>query len=138
MDLKDNNHSLFDQNGRRIPFNGMRVFNDISLSYYKIDKPSFNYETILSNSKEFSNIDSDISLESFQSVCEDLKTKVQNEPLLKSLFDGVHVPFICPKGDNENDLGKEFEKITLPSVASSFKSSFPNFIVKQLYKVALS
>lgn len=130
MDLEDNNRSLFDQNGRRIPFNGMRVFNDISLSYYKIDKPSFNYETILTNSKEFSNINSDISLESFQSVCEDLKTKFQNEPLLKSLFHGVHVPFICPKGDNEIDLGKEFEKITLPSVASSFKSSFPNLHCK--------
>ena len=130
MDLENNNHSLFDQNGRRIPFNGMRVFNDISLSYYKIDKPSFSYEKILSNSKEFSDINPDISLESFQSVCKDLKTKVQNDPLLKSLFNGIHVPFICPKQGNENDLGKEFEKITLPSVASSFKSSFPNLHCK--------
>ena len=130
MDLENNNQSLFDQNGRRIPFNGMRVFNDISLSYYKIDKPSFSYEKILSNSKEFSNIDSSISLESFQSVCEDLKRKVQNEASLKGLFDGVHVPFICPEGGHESDLGKEFEKITLPSVASSFKSSYPDLHCK--------
>jgi len=127
---KENNHSLFDENGRRIPFNGMRVFNDISLSYYKIHKSPYNYETILSNSKSFANVDSNVSLKSFQSVCDDLKIKVQKEPLLKNLFDGVHIPFICPKGTNENDLGKEFEKITLPSVASSFKSSFPHLHCK--------
>ena len=130
MDIESNNQSLFDKNGRRIPFDGMRVFNDVSSSYYKIDKPSFSYETILSNSKKFSNIDSEITLDSFRSVCIDLKTKVQNESLLKSLFDGVHVPFICPQGNHENDLGREFEKITLPSVASSFKSSFPNLHCK--------
>jgi len=130
VSIENNHHNLFDSNGRRIPFNGMRVFNDVSLSYYKIDKPSYNYETILSNSKDFANIDPKISLESFKSVCADLKIKVQNEPLIKNLFDGVHVPFICPKGSIENDLGKEFEKITLPSVAASFKSSFPNFHCK--------
>lgn len=130
MNIEKNQTSLFDNNGRRFPFEGMRVFNEISLSYYKIDKSSFNYGTILSNSKNFSGVDASISLEAFKKVCSDLKIKVQDEPLLKSLFDGVHVPFICPKATLLDDLGKELEKITLPSVASSFKASFPNLHCK--------
>tara|TARA_B100000959_G_C14848367_1_gene569026 strand:- start:205 stop:1035 length:831 start_codon:yes stop_codon:yes gene_type:complete len=130
MSIDKNNQSLFDDNGRRIPFSGMRVFNEVSLSYYKINKSSFDYEEILSNSKKFADVDPSIKLESFESTCSHLKEKLENESLLKNLFDGVHVPFICPKRDQESDLGRELEKITLPSVASSFKASFPELHCK--------
>jgi hypothetical protein len=125
-----NNNDLFDLKGRRIPFKGMRVFNEVSLSYYKINTLSFDFEKILFNSKSFANVDLNISLETFKSTCLDLKTKVKNEVLLKNLFNGVHVPFIIPKASSENDLGKELEKITLPSVASSFKASYPKLHCK--------
>jgi hypothetical protein len=130
MSLNQSNGSLFDSSGRRIPFNGMRVFNQTSLAYYKINKPSYNYEEILSSSKRFSDVDNKISVESFMSVCSGLKKQVMNEPLLKNLFDGIHVPFIAPRQEEDVDLGSELEKITLPSVASSFKASFPDLHCK--------
>jgi hypothetical protein len=130
MSIEVNNQDLFDQNGRRIPFDGMRVFNEDSLSYYKISKSSYNFQEILKNSKKFADVDGSIELDSFESTCIDLKENLENDPLLKNLFTGVHVPFICPKRDQEIDLGVELEKITLPSVAASFKSSFPELHCK--------
>jgi len=130
MIKEENNQSLFNSDGRRIPFNGMRVFNERSLSYYKISKSSYNYQEILRNSIRFSNVDPSLKLDTFESTCKKLKENLEKEPLLKNLFNGVHVPFICPKGNQENDLGWELEKITLPSVASSFKNSFPELHCK--------
>ena len=128
MSFQDNSMNLFDENGRRIPFKGMRVFNEESLSYYKISKSSFDYNEIFVNSKKFSKVNS--TLDSFVSTCEVLKENTENEDGLNNLFKGVHVPFICPKRNKETDLGVELEKITLPSVASSFKGSFPELHCK--------
>lgn len=130
MVLKENNQDLFDQNGRRIPFDGMRVFNQESLSYYKISKSSFDYQEILNNSKKFADVDSNIELKTFESTCQDLKNNIKNDPYLKNLFNGVHVPFICPRREYEGDLGIELERTILPSVASSFKASFPDLHCK--------
>lgn len=127
--MENKNNNLFDQQGRRIPFAGMRVFNEVSLSYYKMKHPKIDFAGILSNSQKYSDVDSNITTESFEAVCEKLKNEVLGESSLKNLFEGVCVPFICPPS-SELDLGTEMEKITLPSVASSFKSSFPDLHCK--------
>ena len=121
---------LFDQQGRRIPFDGMRVFNEVSLWYYKIKQPQNNFEDILSRSKEYSGIDSTITAKSLESICMRLKQKAMSEPLIEGLFKGVHVPFICPQSSGETDLGIEIEKIALPSVAASFKAAFSDLHFK--------
>jgi len=124
------NNTLFDKQGRRIPFGGMRVFNEASMSYYKMKEPKIDFGAILSNSQKFSGVDSTITIDSFESVCEELKNKVMGETSLKNLFEGICVPFICPQSSGEFDLGSEMEQITLPSVASSFKASFPDLHCK--------
>ncbi len=40
----NNSQALFDDNGRRVPYEGMRVFNEVSLQYYKINQPEINFE----------------------------------------------------------------------------------------------
>ena len=86
--MQNNTINLFDERGRRIPFEDMRVFNEVSLLYYKINQPEIEFEKILSNSKQFADIDSSITVKSFESVCMGLKKKVQDDPLLKTLFYG--------------------------------------------------
>ncbi len=54
--MQNNTNNLFDERGRRIPFEDMRVFNEVSLSYYKINQPEIDFEKIFSNSKQFSEI----------------------------------------------------------------------------------
>jgi hypothetical protein len=127
---QNSTHDLFDKQGRRIPFEGMRVFNEVSLSYYKIKQPKISFEKILSNSQQYADVDSNITAESFESVCVDLKKKALNTLLLKNLFNGIQIPFICPKASSEYDLGQEFESFTLPSVASSFKAAYPDLHCK--------
>jgi hypothetical protein len=125
-----NSNTLFDEMGRRFPFDGMRVFNEVSSWYYKIQQPQDSFENILSRSKKFSGVDKSISTELFESICMGLKQKAMSEPSLECLFKGVHVPFICPQSSGEPDLGIELEKITLPSVANSFKAAFPELHFK--------
>ena len=91
----------------------MRVFNESPKWYYNIVKPQNSFDDIMSRSQEHSKIDSSIKVESFKSVCMELQEKVMSEPQLRGLFNGVHVPFICPQSESEYDLGLEHEKITL-------------------------
>jgi len=130
MNNQYNNQSLFNNQGQRIPFENMRVFNEVSLSYYKLKSPKFSFEGILTNSQQYAGVDSKISVKSFELVCLELKKKVQAEPSLNNLFNGIHVPFICPQASMISDLGTELEETTLPSVASSFKAEFPDLHCK--------
>jgi hypothetical protein len=130
MDALSNSQSLFDNNGRRIPFEGMRVFNEISSCYYQIKQPTIDYSKVLLNSQKFSGVDSNISVESFERTCIDLRQKMEDNDSLKNLFKGAHVPFICPKAPAKKDIGKELEDITLPSVEASFGASYPDLHFK--------
>ena len=122
--------SLFDRQGRRVPFDGMRVFNEVSLWYYNLKQSQECFEDILKRSREYARVDPAITVRSFESVCIGLKKKAADEPSIKGLFNGVHVPFICPQATGETDLGTELEKTTLPSVATSFKAAFPDLQFK--------
>ena len=122
-------NTLFDDKGRRIPFGNMRVFNKVSSGYYKIKQPHLTFKDILQRSKKFAGVGSAVTPDSFRSICMGLKKKIDDKPSLNGLFDGVHVPFICqiPEGV---DLGKTLEETTLPAVAASFNSEFPNLHFK--------
>jgi hypothetical protein len=130
MELPNNSQTLFDDNGRRIPYEGVRVFNEISLQYYKINQSKINFEEILSNSQRHANVDQNITVESFEHTCVELKKKIKENSPLKNLFKGIHIPFVCPKSSSEKDLGEELEKVALPSVASSFKATYPDLHCK--------
>jgi len=130
MDKLKKTHNVFDGQGRRVPFKGMRVFSEVSLWYYKLKQPQDSFEDILSRSRKHAGVDPAVTAGSFESVCVALKRKVADEPSLNGLFKGVHVPFICSQASGETDLGTELEKTTLPSVATSFKAAFPDLQFK--------
>ena len=109
VDTLEKTHTVFDGQGRRIPFEGMRVFNEVSLWYYKIKQPQDSFEDILSRSREHAGVDPSITTESFESVCMELKKKVADEPSLNGLFKGVYVPFICPQSVS-------YTHLTLPTI----------------------
>jgi|APSaa5957512535_1039671.scaffolds.fasta_scaffold57287_2 hypothetical protein len=123
------NKALFDDNGRRITYKGMRVFNEISLQYYKIQQPGNNFEKVLSNSKKYADVDANITVSDFKNNCEEIRKKVNENQFLKNLFKGIHVPFICSKS-KEEDIGTEIEKVALPFVAASFVENYPNLHCK--------
>ena len=125
-------NSLFDDKGRRIPFEGMRVFNKTSKWYYQIKQPEINYERILNRTKDYSEIEDKLSSKAFERICDELKQKIQNTEGLENLFGGVHVPFVAPKIEDVRDLGEELGKVTLPAVANSFTSEYPDLHCKAI------
>jgi len=124
--------SIFDKYGRRIPYKGMRVFNENSLHYYKLKKPENTFSEILSNSKKYGGVNNDISEISFKSKCLDLLKDIKNEDELEGLLNGVSIPFICCKSSNEKDMGSEVESDILPSVNRSFTENNPNLHFKAI------
>ena len=123
------NH-LFDNCGWRVPSVEMRVFSDKPKWYYQIVQPRINYSEILERTKTHSPIKKNLSENKFKSICEGLKNQIDQEESLRNLFCGVHIPFIAPQLQNEGDIGNELEKVSLPSVASSFKEKHPHLHCK--------
>ena len=68
LNNQNNNQSLFNDQGRRIPFDGMRVFNKVSLSYYKIKQPKLSFDDILSNSQKHAGVSTKVTSKSFETV----------------------------------------------------------------------
>ena len=125
-----NKTGLFDNKGRRKPINGMRVYNEIPNWYYDLKTPEINFEDILVRSQKYSGVSKTITSQAFESACTTLKETL--DPALKGLFNGVHIPFICPQSVAVNDLGTELEKIAIPSVSVSFKSEYPDLHFKAI------
>ena len=120
----NNREPLFDEHGRRLPLKGMRVFNKVSRRYYRLNQPDIRFETVLCRINEHAKGEI-ISSRMFESVCLDLMQTVKDDASIKDIFNGVHVPFVCPQVSHNMDLGKEFEKHCLSAVDSSFTKAFP-------------
>ena len=125
-------NNLFDDKGRRIPFSGMRVFNETCKWYYQLKQPEINYLSILERSQKYSEVPLTIKLNDFEGKCLELMDQIQNDQILKNLFAGVHVPFIAPMATKQKDIGLILEKSLLPSVAKSFTNKFPNLHCKAI------
>jgi hypothetical protein len=123
---------LFDRQGRRIPFRGMRVFNAVSLRYYRLQQPNFEFDSVQHRISEHAKIAESISPKTFESACADLMQTAKSNTALENIFSGVHVPFFCPPTISDDaDLGREFEEHWLPAVENSFARAFPQYHFKK-------
>ena len=125
-----NRESLFDEHGRRLPFPGMRVFNEISNRYYRLNQPEIRFDAVLRRLRDHAKVGGRISAEMFESACRALKESASEHPSIRNLFKGVHVPFICPRAEDERDLGEEFWDYSLSAVQRSFSEAFPHLHFK--------
>lgn len=117
--------SLFDGRGRRIPFPGMRVFNKVPAGYYRLRQPEFRFDAVLERTRTHAGLAEPVSERAFEAACLDLKRTASADPSTRGLFDGVHVPFVCPPASGAADLGSEFETRFLPAVGRSFLAAYP-------------
>lgn len=117
--------ALFNELGRRIPAEGMRVYGRVPRTYYRLVQPEIRFDAVLERSQRHSGVSGALSAKAFESACRDLKLTAEDTPALKGLFNGIHVPFVCPKGGQDMDLGTEFEQRALPAVCDSFAETYP-------------
>jgi len=124
------NQSLFDEQGRRLPYDGMRVYNVVSRRYYKLNQPDFRFDAVLGRLNEHVKTGEFTSAKRFESACLDLKRSIESDVSLRNIFKGVHVPFAIPRDAREIDIGEELEDRWLPAVERSFTRSFPEYHFK--------
>ena len=79
-------NNLFDDKGRRIPFNGMRVFNKTCNWYYQLKQPNINYLSILERSQKYSEVPITIKRNDFEGKCLELMDQIQNDQYLKTFL----------------------------------------------------
>jgi len=68
--------SYFSNLGRRIPFEGMRVFNQVPSEYYKLRQPALHYETILERLKQQHLAPQALSTDTFKHTAQSLLGKL--------------------------------------------------------------
>jgi hypothetical protein len=122
--------NLFDEYGRRLPFEGMRAFNRVSRRYYQLNQPDIRFDTVLRRIIKHAGVAETISAQQFESACLDLMKTAKEDVFIRDICKGVHVPFVYPKYVNDVDLGEEFEQHWLAAVQSSFTAMFPQYHFK--------
>ena len=116
----------FDDRGRRVPTNDVRVFADEASDYYRLEQPDFNYGGVLERSEKFNIAPSALSVSQFQIKAQSLLDIINSNDDFSGLLRGVHVPFVYKHTATESDLGANFQDIILPNVQKSFNDRFPD------------
>ena len=129
-------NSLFDEKGRRIPFEGMRVFNKTSNWYYQIKQPTINFEKILQRTKQHSDIKTKLSGSQFEKLANELKRQIEMNKDLQNLFGGVHVLTTNAQKKVQKILERSSKKLYYLQWRVRSPVNNQTYIVKQSSKVA--
>ena len=95
--MKTTTDTLFDEHGRRLPFEGMRTFNSVSRRYYQLNQPDIRFDTVLRRMNKHAGVAESISAHQFESACLDLMKTAKEDASIRDIFKVTHVPFMCPK-----------------------------------------
>lgn len=117
--------TYFSNLGRRVPTEGLRVFNQTPSEYYKLKQPELDYERILGRLKQQHMAPEFFSTEAFQNTAEAILEKLGTNSAYQNLIQGVHVPFVYASPNDPVDLGGAIESMLLPGVQKSFNSFYP-------------
>ena len=115
---------LIDQNGRGIPFPGMKGVVDADRSFY-LTQPSINYTEVLGRLQEFYGQEYEfMSAEEFQKRCEVALAYIKGEPSIANLLNGPHFIFALPK--LTGDLGTILDNTIVPAMERAYLAQFPD------------
>jgi hypothetical protein len=117
--------SLFDETGRRIPDESMRVFSRESRKYYKLKQPELDLALILNRIKKQNIIPENFSLDDFECSINLIIEKIERNDNYKNILKGVFIPFAYKRSFVGADLGTELVENLLPKLKDSFLSKFP-------------
>ena len=115
----------FDDHGRRVPTEDVRVFAEKTSQYYRLNQPDYNYSDILERSDKFNIAPKKVSAEQFQLKAESLLDVIKSNDDFAGLLNGVHIPFVYKHSKVENDLGANFENLILQNLQQSFNDRYP-------------
>ncbi len=116
--------SLFDKHGRRIPYGGMRVYNQVSRRYFLLEQPEYDCTLALARGRmaQFADLPDLPSANKFSFVCGAILAAIEDSSQIANLAQAVCVPFICPP--KTTGRGEDIQKL-LAAVQVSFLDRFP-------------
>jgi len=115
------NEALFDETGRRIPYSGMRVHNQVSRGYFRLLQPPVDDEQVVARTVQYLGLAGPpVSAGAFQEILAGLRS----QPALRNLTKAVHVPFLCPPTLPGAGRGEDLGRL-LEAVNRSFTARFP-------------
>ena len=117
--------SYFNESGRCIPGEGMRVFGPTPSHYYTLVQPELDYGRILGNAVAAGASFGNFGADQFKAAAGDLLQTIRSDANYAGLLNGVHVPFVLPKEEATHDLGEHLEQVLLPRVKGAFNAAFP-------------
>jgi hypothetical protein len=117
--------TYFSNLGRRVPTEGLRVFNQTPSEYYKLNQPELNYAQILGRLKKQNMAPESFSTEAFQTTAKAVLDKLGTNAAYQNLLQGVHIPFVYAGPNDPVDLGGAIESKLLPGVQKSFNTLYP-------------
>lgn len=118
--------SYFSELGRRVPTEGLRVFNPTPSEYYKLSQPELNFENILARLKQQQMAPETFSPEDFEIAANSLLETIQTNKSYQNLLKGVHIPFVYSGPTDTADLGEAIEAKLLPGVQKAFNGMYPD------------
>jgi hypothetical protein len=117
---------LFNEHGRRIPFPGMRVYNQVSRRYYWLNQPPINFDEIYYRTARHLEFTMPFSAKQFAEACQSMLHDLQSDELSGNITKGIQVPFLCPPLRTGVTRGEELGALA-QAVGQSFKNRFPNY-----------
>ena len=116
----------FNEIGRRIPGDGMRLFGKKPSNYYRLAQPKLDYQQILDRCKQYNIAPVNLMAANFKSRAEVLLEKLNTSPAYANLLKGAHIPLVFQRSINsEIDLGTDLENTLLPNLQDSFNACCP-------------
>jgi hypothetical protein len=117
--------NYFSSIGRRIPYDGIRVYNKIPSQYYKLKQPEINYNEILNRLKLQGIVPKKYSSINFENKAKSILKVIENNENYRNILNGVSVPFIISNNLILTDLGENLESYFLPKVQNTFIELYP-------------
>jgi hypothetical protein len=119
--------ALFDEFGRRIPFPGMRVYNQVSRRHYLLNQPEIDYDGICGRTREHLQLGRlSFPTQGFKDTCESILEELSVLGAVANITKGVRVPFLCPRIFSDTSLGREL-RWYVEKAGDSFKERFPDY-----------
>ena len=124
--------ALFDETGRRIPYPGMRVHNQVSRRYFYLLQPRLDYAAIFERTAQALRLpELPERTERLAAICNAILAGLRSDPALSNLTQAVHVPFLCPPALSGQGRSEDLRRL-LEAVARSFTAAFPEFDFRDL------
>ena len=120
---------FFDDDGRCTTVLTKHKLYKNSRKYFQLDNKRIkNYKTdqIFNNLKKFLCKDLEFNSSEFEQKITSIKNNIKKDKKIENILNGISVPFIIPKLDDE-DIGLNIEKTFFPALKNSFKNEFNEF-----------